>query len=101
MYAAKTFMAEVTFYSSARKTVPIADYHPHLVVENDPDKEYFLGIVFYDIEVDALDQEGLVMASCLYDEEGVGYHKLHSGAIFSVLEGPNIVGRGKVLAWNV
>lgn len=50
-------MVEVTFYSSARKTVPEAGYRPHFVRELDEEQEY-LGVEIYDIEVDTLDSVG-------------------------------------------
>ncbi|MBC1344406.1 hypothetical protein HB799_10050 [Listeria welshimeri] len=60
MKSQQTFMVEVTFYSSARKTVPEAGYRPHFVMELDEEQEY-LGVEIYDIEVDTLDSVGYAM----------------------------------------
>ena len=90
------FTCEILFYSNGRKSVPQADYFPHIVMNDDAKKEY-LGILIYDIEVDALNQIGYAMFTCTYDSLNVGYHKIETGKIFSVMEGPNIVGTGKVI----
>lgn len=90
------FLVTVTFYSTHRNTVPSAGYRPHLVLDHDPEEEY-LGVVFYDIEVDALDRVGYGMCTCLYESEHVNYCKIQEGKTFTVREGPYIVGKGKVV----
>ncbi|EAD7602429.1 hypothetical protein [Listeria monocytogenes] len=96
----QTFMVEVTFYSNARKTVPEAKYWPHFVMELDEGQEY-LGVEIYDIEVDALDSAGYAMCCFLYGQEDVGYSKIQPNKSFKVMEGPNVVGRGKIVSFNL
>ncbi|MBF2348434.1 hypothetical protein IA935_04110 [Listeria marthii] len=100
MESQQTFMVEVTFYSRARKTVPEAGYQPHFMMELDEEKEY-LGIEIYDIEVDALDSAGYAMCTFLYEQEGVGYSKIQPNKSFMVVEGANVVGRGKVINFPI
>ncbi|EHF3618248.1 hypothetical protein [Listeria innocua] len=100
MKSQQTFMVEVTFYSSARKTVPEAGYRPHLVMELDEEREY-LGVEIYDIEVDTLDSVGYAMCSFLYEQEGVGYSKFQPNNSFNVMEGSSVVGRGKIVSFNL
>lgn len=90
------FLTKVTFYSTGRKTVPEAGYRPHLVMDHDPEREY-LGVVFYDLEVDQLDITGYGMCACLYEEEGVNYLKMQKEKTFTIMEGPHIVGTGKIV----
>ena len=90
------FLCEILFYRGSRKSVPQADYCPHIVMDGDAEKEY-LGILIYDIEVDALNQTGYAMFNCIYDSEKVGYHKIETGKTFSVMEGGNDVGKGKIV----
>lgn len=100
MKSQQTFMVEVTFYSQTRKTVPEAGYRPHFVMELDEEKEY-LGVEIYDIEVDALDSAGYAMCTFLYEQEGVGYSKIQPNTSFMVMEGANVVGRGKVINFPI
>ncbi|MBC6147556.1 hypothetical protein HCA24_01500 [Listeria innocua] len=100
MKSRQTFMVEVTFYSNARKTVPEAGYRPHLVMELDEEQEY-LGVKIYDIEVDTLDSTGYAMCSFLYEQEGVGYSKIQPNRSFMVMEGASVVGRGKIVSFNL
>ena len=65
-------------------------------MDSDANKEY-LGIHIYDIEVDALDQTGYAMFTCIYDTQKNGYNKIEIGKTFSVMEGENIVGKGTVI----
>ena len=71
----RTFMVKVIFHPHARKIVPAAGYRPHIVIEDDTEREY-LGVEFYDIEVDCLGRNGYAMCSCLYESEGVNYQKI-------------------------
>ncbi|HHQ0119007.1 TPA: hypothetical protein ACSKRH_000165 [Listeria innocua] len=100
MKSQQTFMVEVTFYSSARKTVPEAGYRPHFVMELDEDREY-LGVEIYDIEVDTLDSVGYAMCSFLYEQEGIGYSKIQPNRSFMVMEGASVVGRGKIVSFHL
>ncbi|EGB1113701.1 hypothetical protein H6Y91_000901 [Listeria monocytogenes] len=100
MKSQQTFMVEVTFYSWTRKMVPEAGYRPHFVMELDEEWEY-LGVEIYDIEVDALDSAGYAMCSFLYEQEGVGYSKIRLNRSFMVMEGASVVGRGRIMSFNL
>lgn len=80
--------------------VPEAGYRPHFVMELDEEKEY-LGVEIYDIEVDALESVGYAMCTFLYEQEGVGYSKIQPNKFFMVMEGANVVGRGKVINFPI
>lgn len=100
MKSQQTFMVEIAFYSWERKTVPEAGYRPHFVMELDEEREY-LGVEIYDIEVDALDSVGNAMCSFLYEQEGVSYSKIQSNRSFMVMEGASVVGRRKIVSFNL
>ena len=90
----KTFMVKVVFSAHKRKTVPVAGYRPHIVMDDDKHREY-LGVEFYDIEVDGFDKDGYAMCLCIY--ENVDYQKIQTGKTFAVMEGGNKGGKGTVL----
>lgn len=88
------FSVEVLFYKNVRNTMPVTGYRPHIIMEDD--KEY-LGIRFFDIEKRELGQRGVAMIECMYEEQGVNYSKIIAGKSFKVMEGPHVVGEGRVL----
>ena len=75
------FMASALFYSHLKKEIPSAGYRPHIVMECDGEREY-LGVLFYDLEMDQPGQRGYVLCSCLYEKTGWVIKKFKSGASF-------------------
>lgn len=93
-----SYWVEVKFFSnSIRKNPPIFNedtgirYSPHFVVKGD---EEYLGVTFESGDVCLYDKVINAIVVPLYD--GVGYHKLVKGAEFIIMEGPHVVGEGKV-----
>ena len=93
-----TFFLKVKFMSnSVRKAPPCLHvtekgrYSPHLVVKDD---EEYLGVTFVQGKSVEFDEETDAIAMAIYED--VGYDKLVKGAEFFIMEGPHIVGEGRV-----
>lgn len=95
---ARRLRATITLEASGARRTPISPrgrmYRPHLVPEG---SDVMLGICFVDgPEFIAPGGSGEVEFECIYD--GVSYDELRPGVRFRIVEGPNTVGTGIVLA---
>ncbi len=95
----KTLLVDVLFYASGpgcRSTAPNLScrfYCPHLIVKGTKD---YLGVRFVDGDTISLGGCGSAVIETMYG--GVDYGALLlEGAEFSIAEGGNIVGEGKVI----
>ena len=91
---------EVTFWNGKRKAPPSlisGKYCPHFVVKGTAD---YLGVYFLDGSECAFDEPALGNAQPLYPDT-VDYGPLADGAEFLIYEGPNAVGRGRVLGRTI
>lgn len=84
------------FSKSQRNSLPKAVYPPHIVMDDDNAKEY-LGVTFYDLEVDNFNQLGYAFFTCLYQNNRVAYYIIQAGNTFCLMEGKTVVAKRNVI----
>jgi len=92
------FEATIDFYPGKKAGIPSIGYRPHIVMDDDQEKEY-LGIVFEKTDFEN-DYSGTIVFLCLYYNLGVNYNKIVVGESFEIFEGGTAVAKGIITANN-
>lgn len=86
-------LAEVEFDSTKRKLLPIKGYRPDIVIPSLSD-EYW-GITFIEGEIEIFDFPFIVNLVFTFNDEH--YLQIKENQLFTIMEGPHQVGKGKFL----
>lgn len=85
--------AEVIFYAGQRRTLPQTGYCPDAVFHKSGD---YWGITFIDLQADTFDDPTPAILKFIFQD--CHYQEVHSGQLFSIMEGSQQVGEGRIIS---
>jgi len=85
--------AEVVFFSEKRKHLPVKGYRPDAIFNKAQD---YWGITFTDLQVEKFDVPTFAIIQFTFQD--CHYQEVVPNRLFSIMEGANQVGEGKIIS---